>query len=51
MTPGITPHLARKYFEEDSMRNTYRDEEFFRVFEQYLEEAIVQLIKHRETTS
>ena len=31
---------AKTYFEHDSIRETAHDEEFFHIFEQYLDEAI-----------
>ena len=36
---------AKSYLEKGSIRNTAHDEEFFRVFAQYLDEAIQKLSK------
>ena len=40
---GIGSMDAKAYFAEGSIRNTAHDHEFFRVFTQYLEEAIIKL--------
>lgn len=34
---------AKSYFEHGSIRDTAHDEEFFHIFEQYLDEAIAKL--------